>query len=131
MTKSQIIGFSPDSLHSSVSLRFQIPLKSVKIKSPLFGDFLDFYWLGMRDSNPRCRIQSPEPYHLANSQYNTYMSFFLTLQDSHPRIPDCRVLCLTTWRIPNIILICHSFLRYRIRTPNAGLPSPAPYHLAN
>lgn len=23
----------------------------------------------MRDSNPRCRIQSPEPYHLANSQY--------------------------------------------------------------
>lgn len=30
---------------------------------------LMFIWLGMRDSNPRCRIQSPEPYHLANSQY--------------------------------------------------------------
>ena len=26
-------------------------------------------WLGMRDSNPRCRNQNPMPYHLANPQY--------------------------------------------------------------
>ncbi len=29
-------------------------------------------WLGMRDSNPRCRDQNPVPYHLANPQYCNY-----------------------------------------------------------
>lgn len=30
---------------------------------------LKMIWLGMRDSNPRCRNQNPKPYHLANPQY--------------------------------------------------------------
>ena len=49
--------------HSSIS-------RISPIKNPLlWSKFLFDEWLGMRDSNPRCRIQSPEPYRLANSQY--------------------------------------------------------------
>ncbi len=72
VTQYAILGILLPTHSSSVSLRFRIPSISYLyiFKSPSFRrGIFENIWLGMRDSNPRCRIQSPEPYHLANSQY--------------------------------------------------------------
>ena len=70
--------------------------------------FKHFLWLGMRDSNPRCRDQNPVPYHLANPQrqellYQTIKGIAYVISDKvETRHPKGVVgSTLDQWRVRN------------------------------
>ena len=49
-------------------------------------------WLGMRDSNPRWRSQSPLPYHLANPQHLPYRMNFLDFSNFFDKNKSCSTM---------------------------------------
>ena len=91
--KSQIVGFFPDSFHSSVSLRFRVPhIKGSQSKQkPTFSrELFNLLWCPKRDSNPHTRRQRIlSPPRLPFRHQGIYF-LFLEINSAYPSRMSCR-----------------------------------------